>query len=180
MSVGDIFNLQTKKVHGLKLAKPSLAVGFPEEQNWKWTEGGWVEMVFIAEVFSPPSQRHPSPTLAEGICINHFHFLHLCFICRHEDQHHKTFTFWGDTKKDASLAPSQVLANYWQSLSLSTFVFYVWYLHNFHTFSTFKKNSLCWVKKDASLPCHKCQALASAGKLLALSLSTFVFYIETT
>ena len=65
-------------------------------------------MAFIAEVFSPPSQRHPSPTLAEGICINHFHFLHLCFICRHEDQHHKTFTFWGKTKKDASLAPSQV------------------------------------------------------------------------
>ena len=74
MSVGDIFNLQTKKVRGLELAKPSLAVGFPEEQNWKWTEGGWVEMVFIAEVCNPHLDWW-------GICINHFHFLYWCFMC---------------------------------------------------------------------------------------------------
>ena len=176
-------------------------------------------MVFIAEVFSPPSQRHPSPTLAEGICINHFHFLHLCFICRHEDQHHKTFTFWGKTKKDASLAPSQVSGKllaitftfhacvlcvvpsqlshfqYFQKkftllsqkrclFALSqvsgpcqcrqttgTFTFYICVLYRNHLTFTFWREK----RMQSSSSAHKCQAYASAGKLLPLSISLSTF-----
>ena len=62
-----------------------------------------------------PPVTYLFPTLAEGSCENHFHFLSLCFMCRLADRCHFTFTFLR--------------------------IFF--------------------------LACHKCQPVASAGKLLA-------------
>ena len=66
MSVENIFNLQMKEVGGLiEISQSSLAGG----------------SLII------------TPSLAESKCINHFHFLIFCLICRLPDMCHLTFTF---------------------------------------------------------------------------------------